>query len=102
MAEEPAHTHFCQLSCRAAAPGKQRARELKFKIVQQGSPTLALKHSEGLSILEMYQLSKKDCESVMRLNQLESLMLMQDATVAVIILSCTERSLNTINCEKYS
>lgn len=100
MGEEPAYTHFCQLCCRAAASGKQTARELKFKIVQQGSPKLASKHSEGLSVLEMYQLNIMGCEP-MRLNQVESLMLMKNLTLADIILSCTDRSLNTTNCEKY-
>lgn len=99
MGEEPAYTHFCQLCCRAASSGKQTARELKFKIVQQGSPKLTSKHSEGLSVLDVYQLNIMGCES-MRLNQVESLMLMQNLTLADIILSCTDRSLNTTNCEK--
>lgn len=101
MAEEPAHTNFCQLHCRSAASGKQTARELKFKIVQQGSPKLALKHSEAPSILEMYQLDRMDCGSS-GFSLVESLMLMQDLTLADIILSCTDRSLSTTNCERYS
>lgn len=83
MAEEPAHTHFCQLCFSTAASSKQTARELKFDTAQPGSPKLALKRSEALSILDMHQLNKMDCE-FMRLNQVESLMLIQELTLADI------------------
>lgn len=58
----------------------------------QGCPARVTKGTCGeplaLAIPEMHQLNKKNPESV-RLNQVESLMLMQDLTLPDTILSCT-------------
>lgn len=88
MAEEPTHTPFCQLWCRAAASEEQKAEELQCKAVQQGSPKGPVENPWLLLYQRCTSLTKKNPESV-RLNQVESLMLMQDLTLPDTILSCT-------------
>lgn len=87
MAEEPTHTCFCQLWYRTTASEEQKAEELHCRAVQQGSPKGAVENS-GLLLCQRCTNLTKNPESV-RLTQVESLMLMQDLTLADTILSCT-------------